>query len=94
MPLQTFLPILNFIQDNLIACATTLAAILSAWYAHHTWDAAKSTLAQQMLVDLRNQYRSPQMFLAIQALWNFRDNHITEDEFLAAYFLLRKSQRL
>ena len=71
-----------------ISLLSILVAALAALYARQSARTAESALVYQVLVNALSEYRSPEMFVAIKALWRFAREH--PGEIAEAY----KAQRL
>ena len=58
-----------------ITVISAIAAVGSAIFAAYAYGVGKTTLLHQGLVDVRKDYRSPEMQYAIETLWDFYREH-------------------
>lgn len=67
----------------IIAALSIIVAALSALYARQSAKSSEETLMSQTLIDLLNEYRSIDMYIAIKSLWQFYREH--SNDLVAAY---------
>ncbi len=80
---------------NLAQWASVIAAFVAAAYARKAANAARRTseqaLLHQTLVNVLSEYRAAEMLVAIESLWDFKDEH--PNDLGAAYETRRKEDK-
>jgi len=75
----------------IISAICALAAVVSALFAVKSHRSAKKVVVNQTLLELGNDYRSPQMGYAIKQLWDYYRKY-GEENFVREYEKIRKDE--
>jgi len=76
----------------IIALMTVAVALVSSIFAARAWMTAQKALMLQLLLDVLKDYRSSEMMIAVESLWNFYKKH-GKHRFTEEYERLRNEER-